>query len=252
MTPKQRFASLFVAAALAATPAAALDLGAMTNAERAAFGAEVRAYLMENPEVILEAVQALEDRRAAAQAAADVNLVADNAAALFDDGFSWVGGNPDGDITIVEFSDYRCGFCRRAHPEVAALLETDGNIRLIMKEFPILGEASTVASRFAIATRQLAGSDAYKQVHDTLMALEGDPTSVALRRIASEIGMDADAVLARMDAPEVSREIAETQALAQRLRITGTPTFVFEDELVRGFLPYDRMAEIIEEKRAAR
>ena len=135
-----------------ALPAAAMDLKALTDEERALFRAEVRAYLMDNPQVIMEAVELLQAREAEQQAQADLNLVADNADALFNDGYSWVGGNPEGDITLVEFLDYRCGYCKRAHGEVAKLLESDGNIRLIVNELPILGEQAVIASRFAVAT----------------------------------------------------------------------------------------------------
>ncbi|WP_299962446.1 DsbA family protein [uncultured Roseobacter sp.] len=230
-------------------PAAALDLESMSDAERAAFGDAVRSYLMENPQVIMEAVQALEDQQAQAQAQADVSLVQDHAEALFNDGFSYVGGNPDGDITLVEFMDYRCGFCKRAFGEVEKLLETDGNIRFVVKEFPILGEQSVLASRFAIATRQIEGDDAYKSVHDALMALNGDITMPVLRRLAGTYSLDTDAIEARMDAREVTEEIAATRALAQNLRITGTPTFVMQDEMLRGYLPYDQMRALLEEKR---
>ncbi len=139
------------------TPAFAFDITAMTEDERAMFRAEVRSYLLDNPEVIMEAVAALEAKQAAAQADAEKNMVAANAKMLFDDGYSWVGGNPDGDITVIEFSDYRCGYCRKAMKEVEELVESDGNIRFILKEFPILGEASLVSSRFAIAALTVAG-----------------------------------------------------------------------------------------------
>tara|TARA_R110002094_G_scaffold103028_3_gene102602 strand:+ start:1378 stop:2121 length:744 start_codon:yes stop_codon:yes gene_type:complete len=232
-----------------ALPAASMDLKELSDAERAQFRAEVRAYLMENPEVIMEAVEVLQNREAEQKAQADVNLVADNADAIFNDGYSWVGGNPDGDITLVEFLDYRCSYCKRAHSEVAKLLETDGNIRMIVKEFPILGEQSVLASRFAIATRQIAGPDSYKAITDALMMFNGDITVPALRRLASTFGLDADAIEAGMDSDEITREIAEIRALAQRLNISGTPTFVMQDELLRGYLPYDQMRAIVEEKR---
>ncbi len=190
-----------------ALPAAALDLDAMTDEERAAFGDAVRAYLMENPQVIMEAVQVLEQRQAETQAEADQSLVSDNADAIFDDGYSFVGGNPDGDITLVEFLDYRCGYCRRAHPEVAKLLESDGNIRLIVKEFPILGDQSVLASRFAIAAKQLEGDEAYKALSDTLMAFSGDITMPALERIADTLDLDADAITAQMNSDAVTEEI---------------------------------------------
>lgn len=246
-----RFAALpALALSLLTGPAIAVDLNAMTDTERAAFRAEVRAYLLDNPEIILEAVQLLEERQQNAQAQADFDLVADNAAEIFDDGYSWVGGNPDGDITLVEFMDYRCGFCRRAVPEVERLLAEDGNIRLIIKEFPILGEASEVSSRFAIATRQIAGPEAYKQAHDALVELSADPSEPVLRRLAEGLGLDADAILAAMQSGAVSDEIARTRALAQRLQVNGTPTFVLQDELLRGFLPADQMAALVAEKRS--
>ena len=238
-----------VAATALALPALAMDLTELTDAERAQFRAEVRAYLMENPEVIMEAVEQLQNREAQAQATADMDLVSNNAQAIFDDGYSWVGGNPDGDIVLVEFLDYRCGYCKRAHGEVARLLETDGNIKLIVKELPILGEQSVLASRFAIATKQVAGDDSYGALKDALMAYNGDVTIESLRRMANTFGLDADAIEAAMDSDAVTREIAETRALAQTLQISGTPTFVMQDEMLRGYLPYDQMQAMVEEKR---
>ncbi|TDE40749.1 DsbA family protein [Antarcticimicrobium sediminis] len=247
-----RFAApALTALALLAGPAQALDLTQMSDAERTAFRAEVRSYLMDNPEVILESVQLLEQRQASAEAKADFDMVADNADAIFNDGFSWVGGNPDGDITLVEFMDYRCGYCRKAVPEVQQLLEQDGNIRFIVKEFPILGEASLISSRFAVATKQVAGDDAYEQAHTALLDLQGDLSDVVLRRLAEGLGLDADAILAQMDSDEVTDELSKTRDLAQKLRISGTPTFVLQDELLRGYLPVDQMSAIVTEKRAA-
>ncbi|WP_425471972.1 DsbA family protein [Sulfitobacter sabulilitoris] len=248
MTKRLFIPALLGALALAA-PARALDLTQMTETERDLFRAEVRAYLMENPQVIIEAVNAMEQRNAEAQAQADLTIVSDNAEAIFSDGFSYVGGNPDGDITLVEFMDYKCGYCKRAYTEVEKLLSADGNIRFIVKEFPILGEQSMLASRYVIAAKQIAGGDAYKALHDALMVFNGDITLPALARLSSTYGLDDDAIRARMGSEEVTREIAETRALAQTLRITGTPTFVVEDEMVRGYLPFDQMQMIVDDKR---
>ncbi|WP_170399714.1 DsbA family protein [Ruegeria arenilitoris] len=225
-------------------PAQALDLNALSEAEKAEFGKQVREYLLENPEVIIEAIDILEQRNAAAEAAADKELVQANADELFNDGYSWVGGNPDGDITLVEFMDYRCGYCRRAVPEVASLLAADGNIRLVIKELPILGEASVMSSRFAVATKQVAGNDAYKQVHDALLEFSGEPTEVTLRRISDGLGLDSDAIIAAMNSDQVTDEIAQTRALAQRMKISGTPSFVLGTEMLRGFLPAAQMQQI--------
>ncbi len=244
-----RHLSALALAACLAQPVSALDLENMTPEERALFREEVRAYLMENPQVIMDAVEVLQQQQEADQAQADFDLVANNSDALFNDGFSWVGGNPEGDITLVEFLDYRCGYCRRAHAEVAKLLESDGNIRWIIKEFPILGEQSMLASRFAIATRQIAGDEAYVQVHDALMAFSSDITERSLTRLATGLGLNADAITAHMNSDAVGAEIAKTRQLAQRMQISGTPTFVVEDELLRGYLPYDQMEVIISDKR---
>ncbi|WP_171240601.1 DsbA family protein [Ruegeria sp. HKCCA5491] len=231
-------------------PAQALDLNAMTEAEKQQFGEQVRDYLLENPEVIIEAINILEQRNAVAEAQADKELVSANADELFNDGYSWVGGNPDGDITLVEFMDYRCGYCRRAVPEVAELLSEDGNIRLVIKEFPILGDASVLSSRFAVATKHVAGDDAYKQVHDALLEFGGEPSEVTLRRISDGLGLDSDAILEAMNSDQVTNEINQTRELARRMQISGTPSFVLGTEMLRGYLTADQMLQIADAVRA--
>ena len=200
-----------------AGPAAAVDLSTMTDAERTAFRAEVRAYLLENPEVLMEAISVLDAREQQAQVSADVTLALANADALFNDGYSWVGGNPDGDITVVEFMDYRCSYCRRAFPEVEQLLAADGNIRFIVKEFPILGEQSLLAAQFAVATQIVEGDDAYKDVHDALMSIRSDITPDTLSQMGAAFGLDTDAIIAQLDSPEVSAVIAANHDLADRI-----------------------------------
>ncbi|WP_439522697.1 DsbA family protein [Marivita sp.] len=247
---KTRLASSFAALALATgVQAADLDLDNMSDADRAAFGAQVRAYLLENPQVIMEAVQVLEERQAAEQAQGDVSLVENNADAIFNDGYSWVGGNPEGDVTIVEFFDYRCGYCRRAHPEVMELLESDGNIRYIAKEFPILGENSLISSRYALAVRDVAGEEAYEAAKEALIVLNAEMDDTVLRRLSDTLGVDADAVIAAMDKDSITEQLATTRALAQTLQINGTPSFVMGDQLIRGYVPLEAMQEIIAEAR---
>ncbi|MEM7722298.1 MAG: DsbA family protein [Pseudomonadota bacterium] len=230
---------------LLAGPAAAIDLDDLSAAERDAFRAEVRAYLLENPEVLMEAIGILEERQQASAAEAEAMAVAANADLLYNSQFDFVDGNPDGDIVVVEFLDYRCGFCRRAHPEVDALIEQDGNIRLVVKEFPILGEESVLASQFAIATRIALGDEAYAMVHDELMEMRGSVTEGSLRALADDLGYDADAILASMGDPIVEATIQSNRTLAQRLGISGTPSFVFEEQLVRGYVPLDNMVDLV-------
>ncbi|WP_010137437.1 DsbA family protein [Oceanicola sp. S124] len=235
------------AAAAGAASSASVELSA---AERDSFRGEVRAYLMEHPEVLLEAIQVLEDRQAVEAAEAEVDMVRDNAEALFNDGVSWVGGNPEGDITLVEFMDYRCGYCRKAFEEVEELVATDGNIRFVLKEFPILGEESLAASQLAIATQLAAGDDAYKRMHDALMVHSGGFDEVTVRRLLSSLGIEEEPVIAMLGSPEVTEVINANRALAQKLQITGTPTFVMPETMLRGYVPLAGMRSIVAELRA--
>lgn len=236
-------------AAVTALPARATDLGAMTDAERQAFRAEVRAYLLDNPEVLMEAINILDQRQQAAAADADTALATANRDALMNDGFSYVGGNPNGDITLVEFLDYRCGYCRKAHDEVAELVRSDGNIRFVVKEFPILGPQSTLSSQFAIAVQQLHGDDVYFQVHEALMAMQAEATPESLTRLATSFGLDPAPIMDRMTSPEVAKIIQANHALGQTMKITGTPTFVLEDQMLRGYLPLAQMRQVVDQVR---
>ncbi len=237
-------------AALTALAAPALAQDQMNDAEREAFRAEVRAYLLENPEVLMEALEILELREAEQQVERDTLMVQANADALFNNADAWVGGNIEGDITIVEFIDYRCGFCRRAFPEVQELVQSDGNIRIIVKEFPILGEQSVLASRFAIATKLVAGDEAYKAVHDALITMRGDVNELALELVADDLGLDVDAILAEVNTDAVTDIIRANHALAQALQIQGTPTYVLGDQLVRGYVPLDGLRELVSAQRS--
>ncbi len=232
-------------AALMTLPALATDIGDMDAAERQAFREEVRAYLLENPQVLMEAIAVLEEQQAVAEAEAQQLAVIENEDALFNSAFDHVGGNLDGDVVIVEFLDYRCSFCRRAHPEVTELVEGDGNIRIITKEFPILGEQSVLASRFAIATRIALGGQAYELVSDGLMNLRADVTELALARLATDLGLDSTAIFEAMEDPLVQTTIDYNYELAQRMGITGTPSFVFGDQLVQGYVPLPNMQDIV-------
>ncbi|WP_298499846.1 DsbA family protein [uncultured Maritimibacter sp.] len=234
---------------LATAPALAFEIEAMTDDERATFREEIRDYLLENPEVLMEAIGVLEARQADQQVADDAAMVENNINALIDDGYSLEIGNPDGDVTIVEFVDYRCGYCRKAFPEVNALVEEDRNIRLIYKEFPILGPESLISSKFAIATNLVAGEEAYAKMHDELMNLRANASEEVLARLADDMGLDSAAILAAMDDPEVERQIAENHALGQALAISGTPTFIVGGQMVRGYVPLEGMKQIVAEER---
>ena len=248
--------NLIVAAALAlpALPAAAadeaLDLRAMTPDQRDAFGEAVRSYLLENPEVIFDAIRILEERRNAAAATADAELVAANADALHADGFSWVGGNPEGDVTIVEFADYRCGYCKRAHPQIKEVLAADPNVRLVVKEFPILGPDSVAAARMAMAALELNASR-YEALNDELMRFQGNLTEAIAYRLAAQVGYDIGDLKERAAADDIADRVNRTYELADRLGIQGTPSFVIGDSIIRGYVEADAILAAVGAVRAA-
>ena len=242
--------ALTAGASLLATAALADGLTAMSDAERQAFRDEVRAYLIENPEVLMEAMQVLQQRQDAAVAQQEQAALAMNREAIYNDPNSWVGGNPEGDVTVVEFMDYRCGYCRKAYEEVADLIASDGNIRFVVKEFPILGEDSVASARFAIAVKLLHGDEAYEAAHDALITLRGTPDAATLGQLAEDLGHEARPILERMAAEDVTAIISANHDIAGQLNITGTPTFFIGDTILRGYLPEDQMRAIVEQERA--
>jgi len=244
-------------AGLASLPAFAEDqpvtstaASVMTEGERTAFRDEVRAYLLEHPEVLIEAMDVLQSREEEAALARDEQIVSSHDDVIFNSPDDWVGGNPDGDITLVEFMDYRCGYCRKAYDEVDKLIKSDGNIRFVVKEFPILGEASMLSAQFAIALRQLHGDEAYGRAHDALMTLRGEPTAETLARLATDLGLEAQPIMDRMNAPEVQAVIQANYALAEKMEITGTPAFVLKDMVMRGYAPLETMQDFVADARA--
>lgn len=248
--------SLLLATAMAvpALPSAAqdqaFDFRNMTPEQQAAFGEAVRDYLLTNPEVIFDAITILEERRNAAAANSDRELIAANADALFNDGYSWVGGNPDGDVTIVEFADYRCGYCKRAHPHLRQVLESDPNVRLIVKEFPILGPDSVAAGRMALAAAEL-DPERFDELNHELMSFQGNLTESIAYRLADEVGYDTGALKERAASDEIAERVNANYRLADALQIQGTPSFVIGSQLVRGYIEADAMLAAIERARSA-
>ena len=216
---------------------------------KATLHAEIRAYILENPDIVFEAVAIVREREAEEENRRDIDLVKENWDELQDDGRSYVGGNPEGDITLVEFLDYRCGYCRKAYEDVEALLAEDRNIRFIIKELPILGDASVIMAQFAIAAKILHGPDVYKSIHDTLMSFSGEPTPEALAEIATAFGLEATRIIEEMMSEAVMEEIEANRALGEKMQISGTPTFIFGETILRGYLPLTAMRDVVQDVR---
>lgn len=245
-----RFPLTLAALAFLALPAQGFDILSMTDAERTAFGTEVRAYLLAHPEVLVEVSQALQAKQESEQTKGDAAVIAANAAEIFADGTSYVGGNPNGSVTLVEFLDYRCGYCKKAHHDVAELVKSDGDIRYVVKEFPILGDESVIASRFAIAALQVLGREAYEKVNAGFYeSFRGEVNEATLTAFAQSLALDPVPILAAMNSDEVTRTIAANHVLAEKLQIAGTPTFVLSDQMLRGFVPLDAMREMVAKTR---
>jgi len=227
----------------------AMDINNLTNADRKVLQKEIRRYILENPDIIFEAADIVRKREAALEVQEDEELIQSNFHEIFYDNYSYVGGNPDGDITIVEFVDYKCGYCRRAAELVRELIAKDDNIRFVVKEFPILGEASLVSSKFAIAVKNIGGPEKYKVAHDILLALTAEPTEIYLRRIAKELELNPEELFEAMQSDLVAQEIDQTGELAQKLQISGTPTFILGDQFLRGFVPLEILSKAIQSER---
>ncbi|MBE7637170.1 thioredoxin domain-containing protein [Sneathiella sp. P13V-1] len=210
------------------------------------FGAQVRAYLLENPTVIREAVERLQLAEAREEEIRKARLLTDLKDEIENDGYSFVGGNPNGDVTIVEFFDYRCGYCKRSFPDLMKTVEDDGNIRLVMKEFPILGEQSVLAARAVTAARE---QGKYMEFHNALMQLRGGITKDRLMNIAKDLGMDAAKLEKDMGSEKITAEFRRTYDLAQALGITGTPAFIIGGQLAPGAIPQARMKQLVAQAR---
>lgn len=244
---------LAAAVALPALPAAAqgFDPADMSETERAAFGAAVRAYILENPGVIREAVEALQARESAAQAEEESRRVRQYMAALHDTSYAWAGGDADGDVTVVEFLDYRCGYCKRAHPAVKEALESDGDFRLIVREYPILGPESVAAGKMAMAAYRIDAA-LYPVLSDALMEFQGQLDETSAYRIAERVGYDVAELKALAGSEEIDAKLAETYRLAEALGVRGTPTFVIGDRIVRGAVPAGQLVAMIAAEREER
>lgn len=225
-------------------------LSDMSETERTALRTEIRAYLLENPEVLMEAIQILEARRTANAQQDDMALIAANREQLFSDPNAWVTGNPEGDVTVVEFADYRCGYCKKAHPELKELLRLDPNIRLVVKEFPILGPDSVAAARMALAAVELDPAN-FEELNDALMSFEGQLTETTAYQIARSIGYDVAALKERATSAEIDAQLGDNYALAQSMGLQGTPSFVFVNQIIRGYVPLEQMQAAVAEVRAA-
>ncbi|GAB4542386.1 MAG: DsbA family protein [Roseibium sp.] len=219
-----------------AAPAAAQDL------DRGAIEKIVRDYLLANPEVISEALTELDRREREAAEAARVQALTDSADILFNSTRQVVLGNPEGSVTLVEFFDYNCGYCKRAHGDMVKLMEENPELKMVLKEFPVLGQGSVEAAQVAVAVNSIA-PEKYGEFHEALLLSRGQANRASALAAATGVGLAEEDLLAAMQTDEASQTIEEVYSLANRLGLTGTPSYVIGNEVIMGAVGYDQLSE---------
>jgi protein-disulfide isomerase len=209
------------------------------------FATKARAWLLANPEVLIEAMEVLQTRQAALETASDAQNITANSAALFanpDDGF--VG---TGEVIAVEFFDYQCGYCKRQLEAVKGFNEAHPNHKIVLKELPILGPISEAAARAALAAKMVAGNDTYLAVHNGFLQHKGRLNDAIIDQILIDAGLRAMKIRAVMVDDAITRQIEANRALAARLGVNGTPGWVFKDEIARGLIDQNALSLKLEE-----
>ena len=206
----------------------------------------IREYLIENPEVLEEAIRALQAKREARRQVAAQGSIQKNRKQIYEDPGDPVGGNPNGDVTIVEFFDYRCGYCKRVAPVVEEALAKDKKIRIVYKEFPVLGPNSVLAAQAALASR---AQGKYIAFHKALIKAKISYDEESIMKIAAAVGIDTARLKKDMQAPRIQTQIAKNRTLARSLSIRGTPAFIVGKQIFPGALTSAQLAHMIQAAR---
>ena len=228
--------------AVAAVPLRPADAAEPAPEQRREIESIIHDYLLQHPEVLIEAMRAAEDKvKTEAGEKAKQALVA-RRSEIFDDPGTPVGGNPKGDVTLVEFFDYRCPYCKQVQPRLKELLAGDHQLRIAYKEFPILGSVSVAAARAALAAHR---QSKYEAFHDAMMAASGQITEDTVYQVADAVGLDVDRLKRDMSSPPIDAVLKANRALAEALDITGTPGFVIGDQMVPGAIELSSLRELV-------
>ncbi len=235
------------APAAEATPAAAgaVKMAEFSSDQRSEVEGIIRNYLIANPEIIRDAITELQRRQDAAEQLAQTKTIDDSADLIFASKRQVVLGNPEGKVTLVEFFDYNCTYCRRAEADIKKLIATEPNLRIVLKQFPVLGPGSVEAAKVAVAL-QMTAPEKYADFHDAMLEEPGQVDGAKALAVAQSLGIDPEALKAKLDSDEVKANIAESYTLANKLNLTGTPSYVTHKEVVVGAVGYDTLKAKIE------
>ncbi len=249
MTFRMRLAAPIATAMLLALPAAA-SAQSFSDQQRQEIEGIIKDYLVSHPEVMQDVLAAMDKRQQDAELEKARSTIKDNKATIFNSPHQVVLGNPQGTVTMVEFFDYNCGFCKRALPDMLSLLKTNPNLRFVLKEFPVLGEGSVEAAHVAVAARmQDPTGKKYMEFHQKLLGGRGPADKARALAVAKDVGFDMARIEKDMDSDEVKTTIAEDMKLADALGVNGTPSYVVGDELVVGAVGLDALKEKLDAER---
>jgi protein-disulfide isomerase len=237
-----------VLALLLLAPVAFAQDQSMTPEKQAEIEKIVHDYLLKNPEVIREAIQALQAKEEQNKADAQTALVTQNKDALFNDPATPVAGNPMGDVTVVEFFDYHCPYCKAVASPLNQLIQEDKGVRLVLKEFPILGQDSILAAQAALAA---VAQGKYWQLHQGLMEHRGQFDMAVIKAIAAKAGLDPQKLEADMQSDKIQPALSANHALAKTLDIGATPTFIIGDQVIEGAVPLEQLKDLIKKARGS-
>jgi protein-disulfide isomerase len=216
----------------------------LTDDQQHQVEATIRNYLIANPEIVRDAIDALQQKEDAVAQAAQTDTIKQNADLLFNSPREVVLGNPKGDVTLVEFFDYNCTYCRHAHADMTQLIANDPNLRVVLKQFPILGDGSVAAAQVAVAVL-LTAPDKYAAFHDELITEKGEVDGDKALAVAQDIGLDPEKLKALANSDAVKANISEAGQLAQKLDLTGTPSYATKLKVMVGAVGLDALkAEI--------
>lgn len=232
-----------------AAPAAAAVGSPFTDAQRAGIEAIVKDYLIKHPEVLQEALAEAEKQQAETQRLAQTAALKEAREALINGPHDVVAGNPAGDVTLVEFFDYNCGYCRKALIDVQTLIKTDPKLRVVIKDFPVLGPESLEASQVAVAVRQQLKGDKLFEFHQKLLETKGRVNGARAIQVAKDLGADTVKLQKDMASPEVKAALSENRGLGDRLGLSGTPAFIIGDEVIPGAVGVDPIRKTIADVR---
>ena len=238
------FAAALAGASLTAVHVARAD--EFTSAQKQEMGAFIRDYLVNNPEVLREAIEALDKHDKAVAEAQRQKTVESQSGELFSSQYQATIGNPKASATLVEFFDYNCHYCKGALPDITRLMKDDSNLKLVLKDFPVLGPGSVEAAKVASAARNQLPGDKFWAFHSKLLATHGPVGKAEALAVAKELGLDMDKLAKDMESPDVKTGLNETMQLADALQINGTPTFVLGQDVVVGAVGYDRLKSEID------